>query len=148
MRVRDWLLVGIGLVASFGAAFWAHARGLAAEEIAWSGLLSQLAVVVLLAGAVFAVMATSYYGGAVQRGLEVIAAGFLIYGVVYWPHKTGIPVLSLTGLPLLEGWHGSDTPAWFGIIEPAWQTFFHLLTAITLGFVAYGFWIIWRSAKA
>lgn len=148
MKPLDWVIVGLGIVLSLGAAFWAHTQGLAADGIAWSGLLSQLAVVVLLVGAGFAAMATQFYGGAVQRGLQVIAAGFLIYGVLYWPHKTGVPLLAGTGLPLLGGWHGSSEPAWFGIIEPAWQTFFHLLTAVTLGFVAYGFYVIWRSAQA
>lgn len=148
MKTRDRAFVGSGIVVSFSAAGWAHGQGLAAEQIAWSGVLSQLAVVVLLVGTVFAGMSREYYGGAVGRGLGVIAAGLLVYGVVYWPHKTGVPILSMTGLPLVEGWHGSGEPAWFGIVAPAWQTFFHLLTAITLGVVAYGFYVIWRSGKA
>lgn len=147
MERQDWLVVGGGLLVSLGAALWADSQGLAAADIGFSGLLPKIAVVVLLAGAIFAYLAKEFYGGTVNRGLTVIASGFLIYGVLYWPHKGGVPVLASLGLPLLEGWHGSGTPAWFGIIEPAWQTFFHLLTVITLGFVAYGFYLIWRSGK-
>lgn len=145
MNRQDGVVIGGSLLVSFGAAFWAHSQGLAAADIAWSGLLPQIAALVLIVGAVFAYLSKEFYGGVISRGLTVIAAGFLTYGVIYWPHKGGVPVLSSLGIPLLEGWHGSSEPAWFTIIEPAWQTFFHLLTAITLVFVAYGFYIIWRS---
>lgn len=121
MKTVDKGIVAGGVVLSFILAFL---------EVGFTGFFPELSVVVILIGGVLAYMARDYYGGQIGRGLEVLAAGFIIYGVLWWPHKIG--------------WHGGGTPAWAGIIEPAWQTFFHLLTVITLGIVAYGFYTLWQ----
>lgn len=129
---REWGVVLGGVVVSLGAAFWANSNGLAAADVSWISWLPKIAVLVVFLGAVFAYLSRDFYGGEVARSLEVIAAGFMIYAVIWWPHKMW--------------WHGGGTPAWGGIIEPAWQTFFHLLTAVTLLIVAYGFYLFWQSA--
>jgi hypothetical protein len=133
MKGRDWGLIIGGIAVSLGAAFWANASGLAAGDITGTQWIPRLAVVAVLVGALFAYLARDFYGGTVARGLHIIGIGFLIYGIIWWPHKIG--------------WHGGGEAAWLGIIEPAWQTFFHLLTVITLGIVAYGFYWIWRGGQ-
>jgi hypothetical protein len=130
---QDGAVLLAGLAAVGGATVWAQLGGLASSDIGFASVLPKVTVVVALLGAVFAYMARDFYGGGFNRGLEVVASGFLIYGIIWWPHKVG--------------WHGGGTPAWLGVIEPAWQTFFHLLTAITLGIVSYGFFLLWKEGK-
>ncbi len=134
MRTKDWGLLGGGAAVSLVAAYLAHAGSIGQSTVSTlTTWVPRLSVVVILLGVLFIYLARDLLGGQVSRNLEVVASGFLIYGLVYWPHKIA--------------WHGSGEPSWLGVSAGAWQTFFHLLTVSTLVIVAYGFYLFWQMGK-
>lgn len=134
MTTNDMGLLGGGLLITLAATYMAQTGMLSEATIGLiTTWLPRLTVVVILGAAALIYRSRTLYGGEIERSLEIISAGFLIYGVVYWPHKIG--------------WHGANEPAWISISAGAWQTFFHFLTVTTLGIVAYGFYRFWRIGQ-
>lgn len=134
MKSLDWGLIGGGILLSLIAGYLAHIGSLSRATVdALAMWLPRFSIVVILMGVVFIYLSRDRLGGSVSRNLSVVAAGFLIYGFIYWPHKVS--------------WHGTGEPAWLGISAGAWQTTFHLLTVSTLVIVAYGFYLFWQMAQ-
>lgn len=138
LELRDYLLIGGGISASLALAV-ATEIGLLSESTisVVTGLLPKLTLLVILAGVSFVYLSRDLLGGEIVRRLEVIAVGFLIYAVIWWPHKIW--------------WHGSgyggEMPGWLGLSPGAWQTFFHLTTASAIGITGYGFYLFWQMAQ-
>lgn len=135
---KDYAVIGGGILLSFAAAFAAEAGILSSSFVGQlTGLLPQLTLLVILAGVGFVYLSRDLLGGDISRNLEVIATGFLIYALIWWPHKIW--------------WHGTgfggEMPAWIGISAGAWQTFFHLLTATTVAIAGYGFYLFWKMGQ-
>lgn len=134
MKPLDWGLIGVGSALSLGAGYLAHVGMMGQATIdVLATWLPRLSVVAILLGVLFIYLSRDRLGGSVSRNLSVIASGFLIYGLIYWPHKVS--------------WHGTGEPAWLGLSPGAWQTTFHLLTVSTLVIVAYGFYLFWQMAQ-
>lgn len=89
--------------------------------------IPKLTIIVILVGIFFSHLAKDLWGGQIARRLEVIASGFLIYAMIWWPHKVI--------------WHTAGEPGWLGIAPGAWQTGFHLMTVAAFGVVSYGFYL-------
>jgi hypothetical protein len=138
LEKQDLAVIGGGLLVSFIAAFAAEAQLISSSLVsAITGLLPRITLVVILAGVAFVYLSRDLLGGEVVRRLEVIAVGFLIYAVIWWPHKIW--------------WHGSgmggEMPGWLFFSPGAWQTFFHLLTASAIATTGYGFYLFWKMAE-
>lgn len=137
-ETRDIAVIGGGILVSILAAVAAQTGVLTESMVsAISGLLPKLTLLVILAGVSFVYLSRDLLGGEIVRRLEVIAAGFLLYAIVWWPHKIW--------------WHGSgfggEMPGWLGIAPGAWQTFFHLITASAIAITGYGFYLFWQMAQ-
>lgn len=134
LKTQDWLVIGGGFLLSLVGGYAAHSGMLAAGQVSTiTGFLPKLTILVLTAGIAFVFLSRDLLGGDTARNLEVVASGFLIYALLYYPHKIM--------------WHGGGEPGWIGLNPGAWQTFFHLFTVITLVIVAYGFYLFWQMGR-
>jgi len=71
-------------------------------------------------------------GGQLERGLDVIGIGLLLYVLTYWPSYR---------------WSISGSPQWLGWTTGAWSLFFNVMTFVTFSFIAYGFYLIWKLGR-
>jgi hypothetical protein len=138
LETRDLAVIVGGVLISLVGGYAAHSGVLAQGQVdSLTFVLPHLTMLVLFVGVLFVILSRDLLGGDTARNLEVIASGFLIYAVLYYPHK--------------EMWHGAgfggDKPAWLIFSSGAWQTFFHFFTVVTLVIVAYGFYLFWQMGQ-
>jgi hypothetical protein len=139
LETHDNVIVGGSVVVPVVAAAAAYIKAVppsAAHSIA--STISALHPVLFLVGTVYLALAWDRFDAAVSRGLQVIAAGFIGYVGLYYPHKVM--------------WHGLDfggrNAAWLGFDAGAWQTFFHFGAVIALLVVAYGVILLWQTGDS
>lgn len=139
LRNQDYAVVLGGILLSFLGAFAAEAGVLSSSLVgSITGLLPKLTVLVILVGILFVYLSRDLLGGEVVQNLEVVAAGFLIYGVMWWPHKMGYHADAF----------GGSMASFFGIFSTgAWNVFFHTLTAAVFGIVSFGFYRFWEMSQ-
>lgn len=136
---KDYGVILGGVLLSFVGAFAVQAGILSSSMAdAITGLLPQLTIVVILLGLVFSYLARDLLGGELVDNLDVVAAGFLIYAVTWWPHMTLYHGEALGG--------AGASP--FGVLSSgAWNVFFHTLTAAVFGIVSFGFYRFWQMSQ-
>lgn len=136
---RDYGIIFGGVLLSFLGAFAAEAGLLGSSLVGTiTGLLPKLTILVILVGLAFVYLSRDLLGGEVVQNLEVVATGFLIYAVIWWPHKMGYHA---------EAWGGAASSI-LGIFSPgAWNVFFHTLTAAVFGLVSFGFYRFWEMSQ-
>ncbi len=139
MNNRDLGVILGGVLLSFLAAFSVEA-GLLGSSLTGTltGLLPKLTILVILVGLVFVYLSRDLLGGEIVDNLDVIASGFLIYAIIWWPHKMGYHA---------DVWGGSAASI-FGVFSPgAWNVFFHTLTAAVFGLASFGFYRFWQMSQ-
>lgn len=136
---QDYGVILGGIIISFLGAFAAEAGVLSSSLVGTiTGLLPKITVLVILVGLVFVYLARDLLGGEIVDNLEVVAAGFLVYAVIWWPHKMGYHA---------DAWGGSAASI-MGIFSPgAWNVFFHTLTAAVFGIASFGFYRFWEMSQ-
>lgn len=136
---QDYGVILGGVLLSFLGAFAAQTGILSSSAVGTiTGLLPKLTVLVILVGLVFTYLSRDLLGGEVVDNLDVVAAGFLIYAVSWWPHKMGYHAAAL----------GGSAESIFGIFSTgAWNVFFHTLTAAVFGLVSFGFYRFWQMSQ-
>jgi hypothetical protein len=136
---KDYGAILGGIILSFLGAFAAEAGVLSSSLVTTiTGLLPKLTILVILVGLVFVYLARDLLGGEIVNNLEVVAAGFLIYAVTWWPHKMGYHAEAL----------GGAAASIFGVFTPgAWNVFWHTLVAATFGVVSFGFYRFWEMSQ-
>lgn len=139
LEQKDYGIIFGGLLLSFVGAFLAEAGILGSSMVGTlTGLLPKLTVLVILVGLVFAYLSRDLLGGEVVDNLDVIAVGFLIYAVIWWPHKMVYHADAL----------GGAAESMFGLLSAgAWNVFFHTLTAAVFGIVSFGFYRFWEMSQ-
>ncbi|MFQ3308633.1 MAG: hypothetical protein ACI977_000876 [Candidatus Nanohaloarchaea archaeon] len=139
LEQKDYGIILGGLLLSFVAAFLAEAGILSGSMVSSiTGILPQLTILVILVGLVFAYLSRDLLGGEVVDNLDIIAAGFLIYAIIWWPHKMVYHADALGGV----------AESMFGILSTgAWNVFFHTLTAAVFGIVSFGFYRFWEMSQ-
>jgi hypothetical protein len=134
LTAQDWTVVSGGVIFSLLGGYAAHSGMIATNTVdTVTGLLPKLTMLILVVGVAFVFLSRDLLGGDTARNLEVIASGFFLYALLYYPHKVM--------------WHGHNEPGWLGLAPGAWQTFFHLFTVVTLVIVAYGFYLFWQMGR-
>lgn len=139
LRNQDYAVVLGGVLLSFLGAFAAEAGILSSSLVgSITGLLPKLTVLVILVGVLFVYLSRDLLGGEIVQNLEVVAAGFLIYAVTWYPHKMGYHADAL----------GGPATSIFGVFTPgAWNVFWHTLVAATFGLVSFGFYRFWEMSQ-
>lgn len=139
LKNQDYGVILGGILLSFLGAFAVEAgvlsSSLAGKITAW---LPRLTVLVILVGLVFVYLSRDLLGGEIAQNLEVIATGFLIYGLMWIPHKMAYHTEAL----------GGSMASFFGLFSSgAWNVFFHTLTAAVFGLVSFGFYRFWEMSQ-
>ena len=136
---KDYGFILGGILLSFLGAFAAEAgilnSSLVGTLTTW---LPRITVLVILVGLVFVYLSRDLLGGEIANNLELVGAGFLIYGISWWPHKMGYHAEAM----------GGAAASIFGVLTPgAWNVFFHTLTAAVFGLVSFGFYRFWEMSQ-
>ena len=136
---KDYGFILGGVLLSFLGAFAAEAGVLSASLVGTiTTWLPRITILVILVGLVFVYLSRDLLGGEIAKNLEVVAAGFLIYGISWWPHKMGYHAEAM----------GGAAGSIFGVFTPgAWNVFFHTLTAAVFGIVSFGFYRFWEMSQ-
>ncbi|AOV94692.1 hypothetical protein AQV86_02085 [Nanohaloarchaea archaeon SG9] len=139
LNSQDYGIIGGGILLSFLGAFATEAgiinASLAGTITTW---LPRITVLTILVGIVFVYLSRDLLGGEIVQNLEVVATGFLIYAVTWWPHKMGYHAEAL----------GGAASSIFGVFTTgAWNVFFHTLTAAVFGLVSFGFYRFWEMSQ-
>lgn len=128
-----------GVLLSFLGAFAAEAGILSSSLVGTiTGLLPKLTIIVILVGMAFVYLARDLLGGEVVDNLDVIASGFLIYALIWWPHKMVYHAAAF----------GGKGASLFGIFtSTTWNVFFHTLTGVLFAISAFGFYRFWQMSQ-
>lgn len=121
-----WVQAIIGPEIAAGSYTTSQAVGIIDNIIDFFTIISTL----LALGMVY--RAKNILGGKLERGLEVIGIGLLLFTLTFWPSYR---------------WSISGSPEWFGLTTGAWSLFFSTMTLVTFSFIAYGFYLIWRLGR-
>lgn len=139
LRNQDYAVILGGVLLSFLGAFAAQAGILSSSLVgSITGILPKLTILVILVGLAFVYLARDLLGGNVVDNLDVIASGFLIYAVIWWPHK-----IAYHGALL-----GGKGASMFGFFTPTtWNIFFHTLTGVLFAIASFGFYRFWQMSQ-
>jgi hypothetical protein len=128
LKPVDYLIIAATLLISFLGAYFAGIGLISSSMVSFlTEWIPKATIIMIIIGIGFSYLARDLWGGQIARRLEVIGTGFLIYALIWWPHK--------------EMWHSAGEPAWLAISPGAWQTGFHLMTVTAFGVVSYGFYL-------
>lgn len=136
---KDYGFILGGILLSFLGAFAAQSGVLPSSAVdTITGILPQLTILVILVGLVFAYLSRDLLGGEIVDNLDVIAVGFLLYAILWWPHKMVYHAEAL----------GGSAESMFGLLSTgAWNVFFHTLTAAVFGIASFGFYRFYQMSQ-